>query len=92
MFCKFTSMNNFQKQAGAELSQAQVSYTLKSLVGSLAVLFSNGLKLLFVDQMKLNKWSWPKQDVPVQLIRLSQIKSIEIKLIKSLWKQLSLAN
>ena len=44
-----------QYQAGAELSQAQVSYTLKSLVGSLAVLFSNGLKLLFVDQMKLNK-------------------------------------
>ena len=63
---------------------------LISLVGSLAVLFSNGLKLLFVDQMKLNKWSWTKQDVPVQLIRLIQIKLIQIKLIKSRWKQLSL--
>ena len=47
------------QQARAELSQAQVSYTLISLVGSLTVLFSNDLKLLFVDQMKLNKARCP---------------------------------
>ena len=55
MLLEMYEKDEFMKQAGAELSQAQVSYTLKSLVGSLAVLFSNGLKLLFVDQMKLNK-------------------------------------
>ena len=51
--------DSIDQQAGAELSQAQVSYTLKSLAGSLAVLFSNGLKLLFVDQMKLTEAKCP---------------------------------
>ena len=59
------------KQPRAELGQAQVSSTLEGLVYNLGDSLLNWLKLLWADQIQLNKFNWTKQNLP-KLIKSSR--------------------